>query len=104
MDKHALLQFLETCGLGVLSSLEPEGGPQSALVGMALTPELEMDCRATPSYCTVTSPCQPITKATRGSREIFANFRDFSTVLSTELGAYYEVYFRKFTDGPSLLK
>ena len=42
MDKPLLFQFLNGCGLGVLSSLGPDGGPQSALVGIAVTPELEI--------------------------------------------------------------
>ena len=42
MDKQLLFQFLDACGLGVLSSLGPMGAPQSALVGIAITPELEI--------------------------------------------------------------
>jgi hypothetical protein len=40
MDKQRLFQFLDSCGLGVLSSLGQDGAPQSALVGIAVTPEL----------------------------------------------------------------
>jgi hypothetical protein len=42
MDKQLLFQFLDACGLGVLSSLGPMGAPQSALLGFAVTPELEI--------------------------------------------------------------
>jgi pyridoxine/pyridoxamine 5'-phosphate oxidase len=42
VDKRALFDFLDTCGLGVLSTLGPGGAPQSALVGIAVTPELEI--------------------------------------------------------------
>jgi hypothetical protein len=35
-------QFLDACGLGVLSSLGPLGAPQSALLEIAVTPELEI--------------------------------------------------------------
>ena len=42
MDKRALFDFLDTCGLGVLSTLGPGGAPQSALVGIAVTRELEI--------------------------------------------------------------
>jgi pyridoxine/pyridoxamine 5'-phosphate oxidase len=42
MDKQLLFQSLDACGLGVLSSLGPMGAPQSALVGIAITPELEI--------------------------------------------------------------
>jgi hypothetical protein len=40
MDKQLLFQFLDACGPGALSSLGPIGAPQSALVGIAITPEL----------------------------------------------------------------
>jgi len=42
MDKQLLFQFLDTCRLGVLSSLGPMGAPQSALVGIAVRPEPEI--------------------------------------------------------------
>jgi len=42
MDKQLLFQFLDACGLGVLSSLGPMDAPQSALAGIAITPELEI--------------------------------------------------------------
>jgi hypothetical protein len=42
MDKQLLFQFLDARGLGVFSSLGPMGAPQSALVGIAITPELEI--------------------------------------------------------------
>jgi hypothetical protein len=41
MDKQLLFQFLDACGLGVLFSLGPMDAPQSALVGISITPELE---------------------------------------------------------------
>ena len=42
MNKQLLFEFLDGCELGVLSSLGPDGSPQSALVGIAVTPELEI--------------------------------------------------------------
>jgi pyridoxine/pyridoxamine 5'-phosphate oxidase len=37
-----LADFIAACDLGVVSYLSPEGAPQSAVVGIAVTPELEI--------------------------------------------------------------
>ncbi len=40
--KTDLFEFLERYKLGVLGTVSPEGVPQSALVGIAVTPALEI--------------------------------------------------------------
>lgn len=42
MDKAAIHAFTTQHRYGVLSSIGPDGSPQSALVGIAVTPELEI--------------------------------------------------------------
>jgi len=42
MIKADLYQFIASCKLGVLSSVGESGTPQSALVGIAVTPDLEI--------------------------------------------------------------
>jgi len=42
MNKAAVYEFAATQKLAVLSSIGPGGSPQSALVGIAITPELEI--------------------------------------------------------------
>ena len=42
MTREFLLRFLQTHRLGVVSSISPRGEPQAALVGIAVTPELEI--------------------------------------------------------------
>ena len=42
MTKTDIYHFLAKETLGVLATLSPEGRPQSALVGIAVTPELEI--------------------------------------------------------------
>jgi len=42
MDKVALCSFMTRARYGVVSSLASDGTPQSALVGVAITPELEI--------------------------------------------------------------
>jgi pyridoxine/pyridoxamine 5'-phosphate oxidase len=42
MTRAELFEFISSCKLGVLGSVSPEGVPQSALVGIAVTEELEI--------------------------------------------------------------
>lgn len=42
MDRRLLLDFLRSNRYAVVSSLSATGTPQSALVGIAVTPELEI--------------------------------------------------------------
>jgi pyridoxine/pyridoxamine 5'-phosphate oxidase len=42
MTKTDIYQFIAKQKLGVLATLSPGGRPQSALVGIAVTPELEI--------------------------------------------------------------
>jgi Pyridoxamine 5'-phosphate oxidase len=42
MTKADIYQFISKQKLGVLGTLSPGGSPQSALVGIAVTPELEI--------------------------------------------------------------
>ena len=42
MERNELLAYLRSQQLGVLGTLAPSGEPQAALVGYAVTPELEL--------------------------------------------------------------
>ena len=42
MDKAAIYAFMARCRCGVLSSMSSDGTPQSALVGIATTPALDI--------------------------------------------------------------
>ena len=42
MDKAAIYAFMARCRCGVLSSTSSDGAPQSALMGIATTPALEV--------------------------------------------------------------
>ena len=106
MDKQLLFQFLDACGLGVLSSLGPMGAPQSALVGIAITPELEI------IFDTV-EKSRKFANIARDPRvafligwqgEVTVQYEGVARQISSpELGPYHEIYFRKLTDGPSRL-
>lgn len=107
LDRLALFQFLDTCSLAVVSTLGPNGAPQSALVGVAVTPDLEM------VFDTV-AKSRKFANLRRDSRvSLVAGWQGEITVQyegtarqisSSELGPYHQVYFRKFPDGPARLK
>ena len=107
MDRAGVLRFLDSCSLGVVSTLAADGAPQSALVGMAVTPELEI------VFDTV-EKSRKFANLMRDARvSLVVGWQGETTVQlegtaqrisSTDLGPYHEVYFRKFPDGPARLK
>jgi hypothetical protein len=42
MEREGIYSFMARCRYGVVSSMSRDGSPQSALVGIAMTPELEI--------------------------------------------------------------
>ena len=107
MDKQLLFQFLDTCRLGVLSSLGPMGAPQSALVGIAVTPVLEIifdTLEKSRKFANIArDPRVAFVICWQG--EVTVQYEGVARwISSTELGPYHEIYFRKYTDGPSRLK
>jgi len=107
VDRGGVFRFLDTCSLGVVSTLGADGAPQSALVGIAVTPGLEI------IFDTV-EKSRKFGNLMRDPRaSLVAGWQSETTVQlegvarrisSTELGPYHEVYFRKFPDGPARLK
>ena len=107
MDKAGLLEFLGRNKLGVLSTIGPKGEPQSALVGIAVTPEFEI------VFDTV-NRSRKFANLARDPRasfvigwegEVTVQFEGVARqISSTELGHYHEIYFRAFPDGPARLK
>ena len=107
MDKQRLFQFLDSRGLGVLSSLGAAGVPQSALVGIAVTPELEIvfdTVEKSRKFVNIArDPRVAFVVGWQG--EITVQYEGIARrISSTELGSYHEIYFRKFPDGPARLK
>jgi len=107
MGKPELLEFLTSRKLGVLSTIGPQGEPQSALVGIAVTPEFEI------IFDTVGSS-RKFANLSRDPRasfvigwqgEVTVQFEGIAKqISSTELTRYHEIYFRAFPDGPARLK
>jgi Pyridoxamine 5'-phosphate oxidase len=106
MTKPELFHFIQAQQLGVLGSISPEGTPQSSLVGIAVTPQLEI------VFDTV--------KTSRKYRNLRANAAcSFSIgwsgeatlqyeghaieAFGDELARYQAVYFKKWPDGPDRL-
>jgi hypothetical protein len=87
--------------------LAPEGAPQSALVEIAIAPELEI-------ILDTVEKSRKIANIARDPRvafvigwqgEVTAQYEGVKRqISSTESGPYHEIYFRKFTDRPSRLK
>lgn len=107
MTKAELFEFMNKRRLGVLGSISPEGEPQSALVGIAITPELEI--------------VFDTTKSTRKYRNLTANPRASFAIgweaeatvqyegvafepQGDELQRYREIYFVPYPDGRDRLK
>lgn len=77
MTKVEVYEFIAQQKLGVLGSISPEGAPQSALVGFAVTPEFEI------IFDTVTN--------SRKSRNLIANPQcSFVVGWSGEASVQYE--------------
>jgi len=99
MDKALLFQFLDGCGLGVLSTIGPDGSPQSALVGAAVTPDLEIvfdTVEKSRKFGNIgRDPRVAFVIGWQG--EITVQYEGVvRRISSTELGPYHETYFRKF--------
>ena len=104
MTKAALYAFLARCRLGVLATTGPAGAPQSALMGVAVTPDLEI------VFDTVkTSRKYPNLTANRACSFVLGwegeqtlQYEGLAYELEgAELEKYKEIYFQVWPDGPS---
>jgi hypothetical protein len=93
-----LVDFIGACDLGVVSYLSTEGRPQSAVVGIAVTPELEVifdtvsssrkySCLKTRAECSIVIWSGEVTLQYEGIAEETVDDR------------YKEAYFKKMPDG-----
>ena len=107
MDRQALHAFLSRYRYGVVSSTGPEGTPQSALVGIAVTPELEVifdTLSSSRKYANLMA--RPACSFVIGwGGEQTAQFEGTAMLPEgEELRRYQEAYFSVWTDGPERLK
>ncbi len=106
MTKRELFQFMSCESLGVLGTIGPDGTPQSALVGIAVTPELEIVFDTVkPSRKYRNLSANPAASFVVGcTREVTVQFEGIAEELSgTELARCQRVYFEKFKDAPDRL-
>ena len=106
MENDKLFQFVNRCAYGVISYLGDDNSPRSAVVGIAVTSDLEI------VFDTVESS-RKVPAIDRDGRVSLACWEGVTTVQyeglarrisSTVLGEYHRAYFAKFTDGPARLK
>jgi pyridoxine/pyridoxamine 5'-phosphate oxidase len=106
LTKTDLFQFMERQKLGVLGSISPEGVPQSSLVGIAVTRELEIvfdTVKSSRKYRNLMA--KPACSFAIGwSGETTVQFQGEAREPSgAELARHQDVYFKKWPDGPSRL-
>src|SRR5271165_3142173 len=106
MTKPDLFDFIHSQKLGVLGSLSPEGAPQSSLVGIAVTPDLEIifdTVKSSRKYRNLTAnPACSFSIGWSGEATLQYEGRTIEPS-GDELVRYRSVYFKKWPDGPDRL-
>ena len=106
MNRADLLRFMDSERLGVLGSISPDGLPQAALVGFAMTPELEIvfdTVKSSRKYGNLTKN-SAASFVIGCSTEVTVQFEGVAAELTgADLARYQQIYFAKWTDGPSRL-
>jgi len=103
-DRTELHRFMAQHKLGVVSSLGPDGAPQSALVGIATTPDIEIvfdTVRSTRKYANLVA--RPRCSVVAGwSSEQTVQLEGVAEELSgRELDRLRPIYFEAWPDGPA---
>lgn len=102
MTREELLLFMRQHRLGVVSTVSPDGDPQSALVGIAVTGDLEIlfDTVATTRKCQNLRNCPRISAVVGWDHEITVQIDGVADEPSgAELHALKEAYFAVYPDG-----
>ena len=106
MTKTELCDYIAHQRMGALGTVSPEGAPQSALIGIAVTPALEL------IFDTLRSSRKYRNLAANAACSLSIGWTGESTVqyegeareLSAgELSEYQKIYFENFPDGPDRL-
>jgi hypothetical protein len=102
MDKPSLHAFMSRARYGVVSSLAADGAPQSALVGVAITPELEIvfdTLKTTRKYANlIARPSCSVVLWSSGEQTVQLEGLAFEPQ-GAELDRYREAYFKTWPDG-----
>ena len=102
MDITEVYRFMDGERLGVLSTATKDGSPEAALMGFAVTPELEIifdTVRTSRKYPNLKeNPC--VAWVVGCTTEITVQYEGEAEELEgAALTKYKPIYFRKFTDG-----
>ncbi len=104
MTKSELFRFMATQKLAVVGSVGPAGEPQSALVGIAVTEELEVifdTLKTTRKYRNLTADSRAsIAIGWEGEQTVQLEGEAFLPK-DEALTQYKNIYFAKWPDGPS---
>jgi len=106
MTKDELHAFIDAQTYAVLSTVDPKGAPQAALVGIAVTKDLEIvfdTVKTSRKYKNLTAnPAAAFVVGCTGDATLQYEGRA-AELAGAELERYKAVYFAKFPDGPSRL-
>ena len=104
MTKAELFGFISGCKLGVLGSVSPEGVPQTALVGIAVTEALEIvfdTLDTTRKFRNLTANCRAsFVIGWVGEKTVQFEGEAFLPK-GEELDRYKKIYFATWLDGPA---
>ena len=103
MDVKEVFKFMDGEKLGVLSTVGEDGNPESALMGVVATPELELifdTVKSSRKYPNLKSNSR-VAWVIGCSTEVTVQYEGVAEELEGEaLAKYKEIYFAKFADGP----
>lgn len=104
MNVTEVYRFMDGERLGVLSTARKDGRPEAALMGFAVTPELEIvfdTVRSSRKY-PILKENPRVAWVVGCTTEITVQYEGEATELEgEELAKYKKVYFEKFPDGPA---
>lgn len=106
MTKEELRNFIAAHKLGVLGYLSPQSSPRSALVGIAITPELEIVFDTVSSsrkyQCLIANPAASFAIGWESEVTVQLEGQAFQPT-GAELARYQQLYFAAWPDGPERL-
>ena len=103
MNVEEVFKFMEGEKLGVLSTVGEDGSPESALMGVVATPELELifdTVKSSRKYPNLKNNSR-VAWVIGCTTEVTVQYEGIADELEGEaLAKYKKIYFAKFTDGP----
>jgi pyridoxine/pyridoxamine 5'-phosphate oxidase len=101
MTKEGLFRFIATHKLAVLGTVSPSGGPQAAVVGIAVTPELELvfdTVKTSRKYANLAAD-PTIAFVIGGDEEITVQYEGTAEELRQERDSrYFDIYFKTWPE------